>query len=320
MCQIGCDRLRGTRPASLNPEGVTDMDVRSLRYALTLADELHFGRAARAHYITAQAFGRRIQELEREVGAKLFHRTSRRVALTPAGERFLPRARRVLAQMDDLMRTAEGERAESVLRIGVLGFGLADRWATTRALLTRHRRDLELSYLEVDWETQYDAVRTGEVDVAVVHDVGGADDLVVERVMDTGRNAVVPAGSDLADADHLTESDIADRPRIRLVGQPGLAEWGGEPASGEVEVRSPSTVATAVATTGRIGFHAEPATRFFPHPDVRYVPLDGPGAVVAIATRPRDHRHAVTAFRTAVLASSATERLALPAWSSGDPS
>jgi DNA-binding transcriptional LysR family regulator len=66
------------------------VDVRSLRFALTLADELHFGRAASAHYIAAQAFGRRIQELERELGTKLFERTSRRVALTPAGERFLP--------------------------------------------------------------------------------------------------------------------------------------------------------------------------------------------------------------------------------------
>ncbi|WP_433179602.1 LysR family transcriptional regulator [Actinoallomurus sp. CA-150999] len=42
------------------------MDIRSLRYAITLAEELHFGRAAQRHYISAQPFGRRIQDLERD--------------------------------------------------------------------------------------------------------------------------------------------------------------------------------------------------------------------------------------------------------------
>ena len=286
------------------------MDIRSLRYALTLADELHFGRAARAHYIAAQAFGRRIQELERELGTTLFERTSRRVALTAAGERFLPRARRVLAQMDDLMRTAEGDHGEPVLRIGFLGYGLADRWPAARAMLARHRSDLAVSYVELDWETQYDAVRTGEVDVAVVHDVGEADDLVLDRVMESERYAVVPAESELAAADHLTHLDVVDHPRVVPVGQPGLAEWGGgEPTRGGVEVRSPANIAAAVAVTGRIGFHAEPATRFFPHPGARYLPLDGPPAIVAIASRPRDRRASVAAFRTAARASAAVEGL-----------
>jgi len=292
------------------------MDVRSLRYALTLAEELHFGRAARAHYIAAQPFGRRIGELERELGVRLFDRTSRRVALTAAGERFLPRARRVLARMDDLMRTAEGDRADPVLRVGVLGFGLADRWPTVRALLAAHRPDVELSFVELDWENQYEAVRAAEVDVAIVHHVGGADDLQLERVMETERYAVVPVESELADAERLTGSDVAGREHVRVIGQPGLVEWGGEPDAGDVEVRSPSTVATAVATTGRIAFHAEPAQRFFPHPAVHYLPCEGPSAVVALATRRRERRDTVSALHAAVLASAGPERLAAPA---GEP-
>ncbi|HUY47618.1 MAG TPA: LysR family transcriptional regulator [Streptosporangiaceae bacterium] len=55
------------------------MDLQELRYAVTLADELHFGRAARRHFISEQPFGRRIQRLEREAGCLLFERTSRRV-------------------------------------------------------------------------------------------------------------------------------------------------------------------------------------------------------------------------------------------------
>ncbi|WP_435153964.1 LysR family transcriptional regulator [Amycolatopsis sacchari] len=288
------------------------MDVRSLRYALTLAEELHFGRAARAHFIAAQAFGRRIQELERELGTRLFDRTSRRVSLTEAGERFLPRARRVLAQLDALMEAAEGDPAEPVLRIGVLGYGLADRWPVARSVLARCRPDLDLTYVELDWANQYDAVRSGEVDVAIVHDVGGHDDLFVETVMDTGRYAVVPADSDLADADRLTGTDAWERPWVAPVGQPGLADWtGGRTARNRVEVRSPTHIPIAVATTGCLGLHGEPAARFFPHPGVRYLPLeDGPRATVAIACRKRDRRGTVAAFRNAVHASTAVDRLA----------
>ncbi|WP_236795190.1 LysR family transcriptional regulator [Amycolatopsis sp. GM8] len=288
------------------------MDVRSLRYALTLAEELHFGRAARAHFIAAQPFGRRIQELERELGTRLFERTSRRVSLTAAGERFMPRARRVLAQLDSLMEAAEGDHVEPVLRVGVLGFGLADRWAVTRSVLARYRPELELAYVELDWVNQYDAVRTGEVDVAIVHNVGGADDLVVESVMDTGRYAVVPAESELADADHLTDADVFDHPLIALVGQPGLSDWSGDgPRGNRVGVRSPANIPIAVATTGCLSLHGEPAARFFPHPGVRYLPLDdGPHAIVAIASRKRERRDTVAAFRSAVHASAAMERLA----------
>ncbi|MCW0214828.1 MAG: LysR substrate-binding domain-containing protein [Pseudonocardia sp.] len=281
------------------------MDVRSLRYAVTLADTLHFGRAAQAHHIAAQPFGRRIQALERELGTPLFARTSRRVALTPAGERFIPRARQVLVQLDALVEQAEGPRQEAgVLRIGVLGFGLADLWPDVRDLLAARCPDVALTSVELDWENQYDAVRTGEVDVALVHDVGGADDLALDRVLRMDRVAVVPAGSELAEAQRLTDADVDGRRWISPVGGlPGLAEWGDTPGRrGSVDVRSPSGVPTAVATSGWLGLHAEPARRFFPHPGVRYVPLDGPPATVAVATRPGDRREMVAVFRAAAAA------------------
>jgi DNA-binding transcriptional LysR family regulator len=82
------------------------MDIQSLRYAVTLAEERHFGRAARRHYITAQAFGRRVHRLEGELGVRLFERTSRRVAPTAAGERFVVVAQGTLARMDELADVA----------------------------------------------------------------------------------------------------------------------------------------------------------------------------------------------------------------------
>ncbi|WP_433174875.1 LysR family transcriptional regulator [Actinoallomurus sp. CA-150999] len=95
------------------------MDFQSLRYAITLAEELHFGRAAQRHYIGAQPFGRHIQELERELGVRLFERTSRRVTVTPAGARVVAEARAILAAVDaltDPRRWAGPDEARTLTR------------------------------------------------------------------------------------------------------------------------------------------------------------------------------------------------------------
>jgi hypothetical protein len=118
-------------------QGVT-VDIESLRYVVSLADELHFGRAARRHYVSAGYFGRRVQRLERELGQRLFDRTSRRVELTPAGARVVAHAHVVLGALDGLRASADplpfGEAG--VLRVGVLGFGMAERWPRLRDMLT----------------------------------------------------------------------------------------------------------------------------------------------------------------------------------------
>ena len=281
------------------------MDIQSLRYAVSLAEELHFGRAARRHYVAAQAFGRRIQRLERAVGARLFDRTSRRVALTAAGQRFVARAQRVLAQVDELAAVAaEGPSLDgAVLRVGLLGFGLADRWQRMCELLTAQWPRLRMAYVDVDWDSQYYAVRSGIVDVSVVHDIGPVDGLTFDRVLDTGRVAVVPVRSPLADASSLSAADVADQQWVRPLGtHPGLAEWAGPAAeSGGTStlVRTPSMIPAAVATSGQLGVHGTPARWFFPHPGVRYVPLAGKAAVVSVVSRENDRRREVLAFRRA---------------------
>ena len=86
--------------------GARGVDVRRLRYFVAVAEELHFGRAAARLHISAPPLSQRIQELERELGLPLFERTSRKVALTPAGERLLTDARDVLRAMDRFDATA----------------------------------------------------------------------------------------------------------------------------------------------------------------------------------------------------------------------
>ncbi|MFE9765764.1 LysR family transcriptional regulator [Streptomyces sp. NPDC005808] len=79
------------------------LDPRLLRGYLAVAEELHFTRAASRLYVAQQALSRDIRRLERELGADLFVRTTRQVALTADGERLLPYARRVLEAQEELL-------------------------------------------------------------------------------------------------------------------------------------------------------------------------------------------------------------------------
>jgi LysR family transcriptional activator of glutamate synthase operon len=76
------------------------MDLRQLRYLVALAEELNFTRAAASEHIAQPALSQQIRRLEEEVGVGLVERTTRRVALTEAGELLVVRARRILAELE----------------------------------------------------------------------------------------------------------------------------------------------------------------------------------------------------------------------------
>ncbi len=96
------------------------MNLKQLRYFVTLAETESFTKAAVAHYISQTAITQQIRTLEERVGAKLVNRESRPVSLTPAGRVFLKEAREILERMDTaLWRTREASSGlEGSLRLG----------------------------------------------------------------------------------------------------------------------------------------------------------------------------------------------------------
>jgi DNA-binding transcriptional LysR family regulator len=103
------------------------VDLRQLEFFVAVADERHFGRAAEGLFVGQPAISQGVRRLERTVGVDLFDRTGRQIRLTPAGERFLPHARAVLAAAASA-RTAAAEiaaGARTVLTVGTCT-GLGD--------------------------------------------------------------------------------------------------------------------------------------------------------------------------------------------------
>src|SRR3984957_398777 len=83
------------------------MELRHLRYFVSVGEEQHFGRAAARLHVAQPALSRQIQDLENELGFMLFERLPRGVRLSAAGKLFLNDARRILQDVDEAKRRAE---------------------------------------------------------------------------------------------------------------------------------------------------------------------------------------------------------------------
>lgn len=147
------------------------MELRHLRYFVAVAEELHFGRAARRLHIAQPPLSRQIRDLERELDTPLFERSARGVQLTHAGVAFLPEARLVLSQAERAQRTAQrAARGETGrLRVGfVEGATLSGILPDVLSFFRMHLPSIGLSLFEMNSAQQADALREGRIDLGVL--------------------------------------------------------------------------------------------------------------------------------------------------------
>ena len=146
------------------------MEVHQLAYFESVSRHLHFTRAADELNVAQPSVSQQIRKLETELGTPLFHRMKRRVALTEAGQRFLPHARAVLQQLEE----ARVEVQELTgLRKGTLSVGAPPSAGThlfPRALAAFSQRHpgIGLSFREGGSRTLVHLLEQGELDLAVV--------------------------------------------------------------------------------------------------------------------------------------------------------
>jgi DNA-binding transcriptional LysR family regulator len=143
------------------------MELRQLRYFVTLAEELHFGRAAAREQIVQSALSQQLQRLEREVGVQLLERTTHHVRMTSAGDELLREARAILAHVDRAAvaaRRAAG--AAATLRVGVVDASYDSMPQILRDVRDRYP-DLEIHQVEVGVPQQFQLLVDGRLDVGL---------------------------------------------------------------------------------------------------------------------------------------------------------
>jgi DNA-binding transcriptional LysR family regulator len=147
-----------------------NLELRQLRYFATVADELHFGRAADKLHMTQPPLSQAIAALEEQLGAQLFLRNRRQVTLTPAGAALLPEARRMLAhaaELPDLVRrAASGETGRLSL-----AFVTSADYSVLPPFLLRYRQafpQVQITLQEATSDVQIDDLLQGRIDAGLL--------------------------------------------------------------------------------------------------------------------------------------------------------
>ncbi|MCB8901048.1 MULTISPECIES: LysR family transcriptional regulator [unclassified Streptomyces] len=192
------------------------MELRQLRYFVTVAEEGGFGRAAERLSIVPSAVSQQIARLERAWGVVLFDRTTRRVRLSAAGERMLPEARAVLAAADRTARVAADIAAgdDGILRLGIV-HGPGERLNRVLAGLAAGAPLLQVRLRSLPVADRLAAVRAGELDAALVRAVGSAPGLALLPLWRDPLHVAVPASHPLAAEPVLRLDQLASLP-LRL--------------------------------------------------------------------------------------------------------
>jgi DNA-binding transcriptional LysR family regulator len=147
-----------------------NLELRQLRYFVTVAEELHFGRAAERLHMTQPPLSQTIAALEEQLGAPLFLRSRRQVALTPAGSALLPEARRMLAQAAELPALVRRAAAGQAGRLSLAFITSAD-YSVLPPFLHRYRAaypQVQIVLQEATSDLQVEELLRGRVDAGLL--------------------------------------------------------------------------------------------------------------------------------------------------------
>jgi len=147
------------------------MELRHLRYFITVAEELNFSRAAEKLHIAQPPLSQQIRDLEAELGVQLFQRTKRRVELTAAGVVFLEEVNKVFTQVNQAVRAAQRASRGEIGQL-VIGFNSSATYSILPELLRRFQQqcpDVELVLHELTTTQQLEKLYRNQIDLGLLY-------------------------------------------------------------------------------------------------------------------------------------------------------
>jgi DNA-binding transcriptional LysR family regulator len=281
------------------------LDLRLVEYFVTVAEELHFARAAERLHIAQPSLSQQIRRLEQQLGVVLLDRSSRRVELTPAGEVLLRDGRKLLAAA---RRTAQAVRsaATPALTVGFYGSAAIALLPDTLRTFGERHPSFAVSVREVALGS-LDDVLNGVVDVAFTRLSPGQSELEIEVMFSEPRVVALPSAHPLAQRSSLAFADLREEAFItNAVDQADgdrpprwLSEQRRHRLPGRVAARATGVpeILTLVAAARGVCLVPSTVARHYPRDDVVYTPIvDADPAVVSLAWRPGGLSAAVSAF------------------------
>jgi DNA-binding transcriptional LysR family regulator len=189
------------------------LEFRDLKAFAVLAEELHFGRASARLNMTPSPLTRQIQKIERELGAQLFERTKRSVAMTAAGEALLDEARGLLQRRDalpeKLQRVVQG--GTGFLHVGVIGIAVLSQARDIQKRIVEEVPDVRVTWRVMSSADQVAALRSGRLDVGFLHTPIEHEGLEARRLVREAMVVALPAGHPLTRRKSLRLRDLRDQ-------------------------------------------------------------------------------------------------------------
>jgi LysR family transcriptional regulator, hydrogen peroxide-inducible genes activator len=194
------------------------MNLRDLKYLVALAEHRHFGRAAAACFISQPTLSTQIKKLEDELGVSLVERAPRHVMLTPAGRDAAERARRIIADVEEMREAARRSQnpEAGTVRLGI--FPTLGPYLLPHVVSRVRERfqQLELLLIEEKTEVILRQLRDGKLDAGILalplHD----DQLHIEFLFEEPFMLAVPQAHPLASSKPLTMRDLANESLLLL--------------------------------------------------------------------------------------------------------
>ncbi|WP_431330398.1 LysR family transcriptional regulator [Streptomyces sp. IPPR8] len=260
------------------------MELRTLRYFVAVAEELHFGRAAARLHMSQPPLSRAIKRLEADVGALLLARSPAGVTLTPVGRVLLDEARALLDRADLVRDRVSAAAGPATLTVGILGDGTDPGISALAAAHRRGRPGIDIRVRDTDLTDPTCGLRAGLVDVALTRGPFDETALTVRVLRTDPVGAVLRAEDPLARRARLRLAELSDRRWFRF--PPGTdpawqSYWHGGSAREGPVVRAVQECLQAVLWNGTVGLaplgHEPPA-------ELAVVPLVdmAPSRVVAV--------------------------------------